>query len=247
MDIRQIALVAHELKPRVDELCSILELKVSFNDPGIGIFGLENAVLPVGRTFLEVLAPVQQSTAAGRFLEKRGEGGYMVIIQTDDLTRDRRRLDTMGVRIVWEIEEEGIKAIHLHPRDVGGAMVALEWMDPPESWKWAGPDWRSYVTTRRVKRIAGIALQSKKPEELAARWSEVLGVPHTRIMGEYRIQLDKTHVSFVRSPDSQSEGLLRVDLEAADRKSILRTARKAALETSDEEVQLCGTRFRLME
>ena len=44
---------------------------------GSAEFGLENTLMPVGRNFLEVVAPIQEGTAAGRYLDRRGgNGGY---------------------------------------------------------------------------------------------------------------------------------------------------------------------------
>ena len=45
-----------------------------FADPGVGEFGLCNAVLPVGDTFLEVVSPIEagSSSSAGRFLARNG-------------------------------------------------------------------------------------------------------------------------------------------------------------------------------
>ena len=71
MHIRQVALVARDLEPVVADLCAVFGLEVAFRDPGVGEFGLHNAVMPVGTTFLEVVSPVREGTTAGRFLEKR--------------------------------------------------------------------------------------------------------------------------------------------------------------------------------
>ena len=83
--MRQICLVARSLAPVVDELRAGLGLEVCHRDPGVGKYGLENALFPVGDGFLEVVAPVREGTTAGRYLERRGgDGGYMVILQCDD-------------------------------------------------------------------------------------------------------------------------------------------------------------------
>ena len=63
-----------------------------FHDPGVGQFGLTNAVFAVGDTFVEVVAPARPGTTAGRYLERRGgDGGYMAIFQVRDLAAARRR------------------------------------------------------------------------------------------------------------------------------------------------------------
>lgn len=101
MRLRQVALVAADLAPVVEDLEAVLGIETGFADPGVGEFGLTNAVLPVGDTFLEVVSPATEGTTAGRYLERRnGDGGYMVILQSDALDADRRRFEELGVRVV---------------------------------------------------------------------------------------------------------------------------------------------------
>src|SRR5437660_11468248 len=127
MRLRQVVLAARDLDPVVDSICSALGLEVCYRDPGVGFFGLHNALMAVGDAFIEVVSPVQDGTAAGRYLDKRGgDGGYMVLLQVDDLDQERRRIDQLGVRVVWEGKGEGIRGMHLHPADVGGAMGSLD-------------------------------------------------------------------------------------------------------------------------
>ena len=42
--LRQICLVARELKPVEEQLNKVLGINVCFRDPGVGFFGLENAL-----------------------------------------------------------------------------------------------------------------------------------------------------------------------------------------------------------
>ena len=99
--LRQIALVAEKLAPVEEELTDVLGIEVCFRDPGVGHFGLENALFPVGNQLLEVVAPVRENTAGGRYLERRkGDGGYMVITQCNDHAPRRARFEALGVRIV---------------------------------------------------------------------------------------------------------------------------------------------------
>jgi hypothetical protein len=121
--LRQVALVARELDSVVDELCDRLGLAVCFRDPGVGEFGLHNALMTVGDQFLEVVAPITDNTTAGRLLDRRGgDGGYMVIHEIDDLDRRVEHLEAHDVRVVWQIDLDDIRGRHLHPRDVGGEM-----------------------------------------------------------------------------------------------------------------------------
>lgn len=180
--LRQVALVAAELDPVVERLCDAFDLSVAYRDPGVALFGLVNAVMPVGIDFLEVVAPVREGTTAGRFLERRGgDGGYMAIFQVPDLAADEARLAGTGIRTVWTGAltdgPETIRGMHLHPRDVGGAIVSLDQADPPDSWRWAGPEWRHHVCDGMVGGIAGITVGAEDPDAMAARWALALGGP----------------------------------------------------------------------
>ena len=64
MKLRQIALVARELGPVREAFFAVLGLNADFNDPGVAKFGLENSVMALGDTFLEVVAPVEENTTA---------------------------------------------------------------------------------------------------------------------------------------------------------------------------------------
>ena len=221
MRLLQVTLVARELEPVTKTLCDRFDLEVAYRDPGVATFGLENVVIPVGDTFIEVVAPVKEGTTAGRYLKRRaGDGGYMVILQVDDLAAHRQRVEAAGVRIAWEgkvdpDEGGGVswRGLHLHPADTGGSLLSLDRPDPPDSWFAAGPVWRDHVRTDSVREVLAAELQSDDPERLAARWSEVLGRPAKN--GE--IALDRGRLRFTLATDGRPEGFAAVDLEAADR------------------------------
>ena len=69
--LRQICLVAPHLAPVISDISEIMGLNVCYRDGNVAKYGLENALLPVDTILLEVVAPTQSGTAAGRFLESR--------------------------------------------------------------------------------------------------------------------------------------------------------------------------------
>jgi hypothetical protein len=246
MRLRQVALVARKLAPAVEEIRDVLGIEVAFNDPGVGVFGLENAVLPVGDTFLEVVSPVTEGTTAGRLLDRRrGDGGYMVILQVDDLARERSRVERAGARIVWEAHLEDAATIHLHPKDVGGAILSLDWMKPTESWKWAGPSWKSKVRTDVSAEIVAVELQSEDPAAMSERWATVLDRRKARSGEAWQIALEGGALRFVAADDGRGSGVSGVDVRATDRAHAIAAARARGVACDGEAFQLCGTRFRL--
>ncbi len=245
MHIRQIALVARELESVVADLCAVFDLEVGFRDPGVGQFGLVNALMPVGDTFLEVVSPEREGTTAGRFLERRaGDGGYMVILQTRDMASDRARLDRLGVRVVWHIELDDIRTAHLHPRDVGGTLLSLDQPEPPGSWRWGGPDWQTRRRSQVIRSIAGATIEARAPSAMAERWSAVLGCPLGSGGSSPTLTLDPGAIHFVPAGE-RGEGLSAVRLEALDADRALVQARNRGLLTDESRIQVCGTWFEL--
>jgi hypothetical protein len=178
--LRQMALVAHDCDRVAAELIRAFGWAEPFRDPGVGRFGLTNAVFAAGDTFVEVVAPVRPGTTAGRYLERRGGGGgYMAIFQVLDLAVARDRLAGLGVRVVWTAELPGIAATHLHPKDVPGAIVSLDWADPEQSWRWAGPSWTGRAPKHAGGGVRRLTVEVHDPPAAARRWAAVLGIPVT--------------------------------------------------------------------
>lgn len=238
--LRQIALVARELAPVEQRLSSTLGAEVCYRDPGVGKYGLHNALWALGGTFLEVVAPKQDGTTAGRYLDRRkGDGGYMFIVDCDDLDARRAHLKACNVRLVEDIKVGGEKlwaeAVHLHPRDTGGCLLSVDAHGPDRylsgSYMWAGAEWHAKM--RADVRIVGATMQCDDPAATAARWSELLQRPIARDGEAHVLALDNARARFVALADDRGEGLSEVFLAAAD---------PAAFGSGFEA---CGVRFKV--
>ena len=230
--------------PIVESLCNLFDIKVSFNDPGVAHFGLENAVLPVGTDFLEVVSPVEENTTAGRYLDRRGgDGGYMVIIQVDDYDEAKNNVKENNITVVWESEHPEARAIHLHPKQMGGAIVSLDWMNPKESWKWAGPSWGDFVNTSTVQRFVGVEIQSNDPEDMKDKWQSVLKMPSERV-SDNQINLDNTWIRFIEDLDGRGAGVSSFCIEANDKEALLKKASDLGL-VQEGNIFIGGVKFLL--
>ena len=247
MRLRQIALVAHDLAAARTEITAVLGLDYAYDDPGVGKYGLRNAVFPVGTTFLEVVSPKESGTTAARLLEKRGgPGGYMVILQVDDLAEARARVRDVGARVVDQTDQGGAAFTHIHPKDVGGAILSLDHMNPKERWEWGGPVWRDHVRTDVSVAIVGAELQGEDPSRMAGRWAAVLGRPAEQSAGEWHINLDEGEIRFVAAHDGRGEGLGAFDVAVRSPSQVQRRAEAMGLLDPDGAVILSGTRVRLV-
>lgn len=211
MRLRQIVMVAADLEAVEKQIEGELGLELCYRDPGVATFGLRNALFPIGDKLLEVVSPTQEGTTAGRLLDKRGgDGGYMVILEVDDVGPLRGRFDDVGVRVVYEAAVEGIIGLHLHPADVGGAILSIDQTEVWGEWPWAGPEWRDYVKTDTVTEVLAVEIAAEQPDAMASRWAEILG----RSADGNVIALDEGEIRFVPVGD-RGEGVDAFNLRAA--------------------------------
>ena len=245
MRLRQVALAASDLASTVETLTDVLGIEVAYRDPGVGVFGLVNAVMPIGETQLEVVSPVREDATARRWIEKRGgDAGYMVILQCDDhaaLEAEAARAQQAGAKVVWQGEHEGARTVHFHPRELG-AILSFDAMPAWDDWVWAGPDWRAHARTGTTAAISGVELESPDPEGLAARWGRVLGLEPERHEDQLRISLPRGgRLAFVTSEGG--EGVAGVELALADRATFEARARARGVLGADGAATIAGTRF----
>ena len=246
MRLRQIALVAQDLAAAQADIAAVLGLDYAYDDPGVGKYGLRNAVFPVGDTFLEVVSPKEPGTTAGRLLEKRGgDGGYMVILQVDDLALALARVKNAAARIADQMDKDGAAFTHIHPKDIGGAILSLDRMVPKERWEWGGPQWQSHVCTDTSVKVAGAELQAKDPARMAARWAQVLGRAASEDAGVWRIRLDDGEIRFAVDGDGRGEGLGAFDVVVRDVEAVRATAAARGLLVRNGTIVLAGTRVRV--
>jgi len=247
MRLRQIALVAHDLGAARAEITGVLGVDYAYDDPGVGKYGLRNAVFPLGSTFLEVVSPQAPGTTAQRLLEKRGgDGGYMVILQVEDLDAARAQVRDAGARVVDQIDRDGAAFTHIHPKDIGGAILSIDRMIPKERWEWGGPHWREHVRTDVSVAIVGAELQAEEPGRMASRWAAVLGRSSERTGEVWKIQLDEGQIRFVAAGDGRGDGLGGFDVVVRSPRDVQQRAQAMGLLDPNGQIVLSGTRVRLV-
>ena len=204
------------------------------------VFRMRNAVFAVGDTFLEVLQPEADDAPSSRFLARhRGPGGYMLIMQVDDLETMRQRVDALGVRIVHDEPRARIHgvtaaAIHLHPADTGGTLISFDQMDPADGWSWAGRAWQTHVHTDIVDAIVGVELMSNDADQLAERFARLVDRP---LSPDGAVRLDGGIVTFVNGPSGTPDVLSAVDIRATTGDRV-----GSALSIAGTEIRLRGSR-----
>jgi hypothetical protein len=229
--LRQAVLVAGDLEPAAEALRAALNLGEPFRDPGVGEFGLANVVFALGDCFIEIVSPIRAGTAAGRYLERHGgDGGYMVLLDIEDLEGARERAGALGVRVVWQLDLPDISGTHLHPADMRGAIVSLDRSRPYGTWRWGGPQWTGRKGTGAPGTLVGITVAVGDPLAVAARWGQVLGVDVGETEGrgasgrvgeadgagsQPALELDGALISFAPAADAAAEGISEIAVRTA--------------------------------
>ena len=245
MRLRQIALAATDLGATTAALCDVLGIGAPFRDPGVAVFGLENAVFAIGETFLEVVSPVRDDATAKRWIAKRGgDAGYMVIAQCDDLAtlaREIERARRWGAVVVWQGEHAGARTAHFHPRALG-AIASLDAMPSWGDWVWAGPNWRERSFIQTTRGITGAEFASPDPERLASSWTALLGIKARRAGDALAIALPRGgRISFVSG--TGGDALVGVEIALADRAHFEARSRARGVLAADGAATIAGVRF----
>jgi methylmalonyl-CoA epimerase len=90
--------------------------------------GVEEALLPVGGSFVQLLQPTEASSPVGRFLTKRGEGLHHLAYAVLDIEVALRHLRGQGARLIDESPRpggRGAKIAFVHPADLTGTLIEL--------------------------------------------------------------------------------------------------------------------------
>ena len=95
-----------------------------FVDEGVAKWGLKNFLGENPsrlRLLSEVVAPFKDGTTAGRLLKKRGDGGYMIIMQTRDAAARRKYIESNKLaKVIFSHSHDDAECIQYHPKSIAG-------------------------------------------------------------------------------------------------------------------------------
>ena len=255
MKLRQVVFVCKDHESNAKELCETLGIDIAYRDPGVGKWGLANVVCPTGHDFLEIVSPTQEGTSAGRYIQRRkGDGGYMVILQVPDAIKERERIAALGVRAVEKKDMAEYKYTHFHPSDTAGVLLSIDQTVAPAGtdaklwWPPASKDWLPHSKSNVTNGLGGVEIQASDPDAAAALWSKILNRP---VDGDIIRLDDEGEIRFVPIADDRGPGVSAYDIKTVDRDTVLARARKRHhprphIPSSPTQIELCGCRINLV-
>ena len=150
--------------------------------------------------------------------------------------------------IVWHENRktDGIhgQSLHLHPKQVGGAILSIDNMKPASSWLWAGREWEKDINKSLVSHFSGVNICSPDPDKLLSKWERALG--RKRSVDRTSIDLSGSCINFVLNTQSQSEHISAFQIHTAKRSEIEKRAASRGV-LINNNIHLGGVDFLLVE
>lgn len=226
--LRQIALVAKDLEKARELLTHVLGTEVVYVDPEVGQWGLENFLLAIGGEVLEVVSPFKEGTAAGRTLEKRGDGGYMIIMQHADAQARKEYVEKQGLaKVIFSHRLEKSTMVQYHPKGVkGGVIPELDSHDVTDDnptplntrfspWHACGPDEKSYIEGMKRNShlsllgvVCRLAPNDGDGETAATQWEQIFGAPRSRDL----VAFTNARLGFIHGEEGKPDGIVSISI-----------------------------------
>jgi methylmalonyl-CoA/ethylmalonyl-CoA epimerase len=179
--------------------------------------GVKAALLPIGRSEIELLEPVNPDGGVAKFLEKRGEGLHHVCFETPDVGADLAAARATGFPLIDQAPRKGLAGMiaFLHPKGTCG--VLTEFATPPASSHHAGAYGHGALHGLALREVTA---RSKDPEAAARLFHDKLGLAHTGMAARPGTVLAAVEIGGVRlcfvGPDpaaTAGDAAIRADLE----------------------------------
>ena len=90
--------------------------------------GVEEAMLAVGGSFVQLIQPLTPESPVGRFLAKKGEGLHHIAFAVLDIEAALKHLEAEGSRLIDPVPRRGGRGARIafvHPADLSGTLIEL--------------------------------------------------------------------------------------------------------------------------
>ncbi len=88
--------------------------------------GVQEAMLGIGDSWIQLLAPLRPDSPIGKFLEKAGPGIQQMAYTVTDVRAVAAHLESQGVRMLYaepKVGTAGSLVNFAHPKDCGGVLI----------------------------------------------------------------------------------------------------------------------------
>lgn len=125
--IDHVGIAVEDLDAAVEQYRRTLGLKPTHRER-VEPQGVEEVLLAVGSSFIQLLGALGPDTPVGRFLERRGPGVHHIGYRVDDVSSALEHLRAEGVELIDQTPRPGSRGTMIafvHPKSMGGVLIEL--------------------------------------------------------------------------------------------------------------------------
>lgn len=131
LNLDHVGIAVHDLDRAVEQYRARYGVAPLYRET-VSSQGVEEAMIPVGGSFIQLLQPLGPETPVGRFLAGRGEGVHHLAWTVADIEAALDHLKSQGARLVDSSPRpggRGARIAFVHPADLAGTLIEL--VEPP--------------------------------------------------------------------------------------------------------------------
>ena len=126
-DLDHVGIACADLDAEIARYRAVLGVEVAHRETVVEQ-GVEEALLPVGDSFVQLLRPLGPDTPVGRFLADRGPGLHHLAFRVRDIEAALATFRAEGATLIDEAPRNGSRGTRIafvHPKAMGGVLVEL--------------------------------------------------------------------------------------------------------------------------
>lgn len=126
-NLDHVAIAVEDLDKAIDEYRRLYGAEPLYREV-VEEQGVEEAMVAVGGSFIQLLRPLASETPVGKFIASRGEGMHHIALAVSDIDAALDHLKNEGARLVDEVPRiggRGARIAFVHPKAFAGTLVEL--------------------------------------------------------------------------------------------------------------------------
>lgn len=126
-NIHHIGIAVHDLDAAIAEYGRQYGVEPNHREV-VAVQGVEEAMIPIGGSHVQLLMPTAADTPVGKFLDRNGEGLHHVAFAVADIRQALAHLSSEGVRLIDEeprVGGGGHTIAFVHPKELAGSLIEL--------------------------------------------------------------------------------------------------------------------------
>ncbi len=126
-NLDHVAIAVHDLDEAIDRFGTQYGVTPLHREV-VAEQGVEEAMLPIGGSFVQLLQPLDAVSPVGKFLERRGEGLHHIAFAVPDIEIALAHLEEQGAQLVDatpRVGGRGARIAFVHPKELAGTLIEL--------------------------------------------------------------------------------------------------------------------------